>query len=140
MTGSTLGRDHVHLLARGGHAAGFPVLHRDQGPRANEQHDLAERDGLHPFDAPGGLEHREQDVAVDAHLGPQAPDGLLPGLPGWSIARQTYRQRPANLTQVSSTQVRVTSKAVVSWAVESPPTQMSKAEVSRTQFRLVVLQ
>ena len=36
--------------------------------------------------------------------------------------------------------VRVVSKVVVSSAVELPPTQMSKVELSRTQFRAVVLQ
>ena len=37
-------------------------------------------------------------------------------------------------------QVWTTSKVVVSSAVELPPTQMSKMELSRTQFRSVVLQ
>lgn len=41
---------------------------------------------------------------------------------------------------IGRAQVWTTSKVVVSSAVELPPTQMSKMELSRTQFRSVVLQ
>ena len=79
----------------------------------------------------------------------QLPARCRSGTTGARCRRQQIRQtlcKSGWRPQVGSAEpsapphVRVVSKVVVSSAVELPPTQMSKVELSRTRFRAVVLQ
>jgi len=70
----------LDLLADVAEGAGRLVADRDHELGADEEHDLAELDGVVGVDVAGGLEDREQGVVVDLELGPLVGvDGVLDG-------------------------------------------------------------
>src|SRR5215204_4931513 len=67
-------------LADVAEGAGRLVADRDHELGADEEHDLAELDGVVGVDVAGGLEDHEQGVVVDLELGPLVGvDGVLDG-------------------------------------------------------------